>query len=44
MLMHELQIKDSTLKCIMRMYTDIKAQVCVNGNLAAPFAMNEGVR
>ena len=33
-LMHELKIEKSTLKCLMCMYTNIKASVCVNGTYA----------
>ena len=42
--MHELKIDKSTLKCLMRMYTNIKASVCVNGAQAQAFPMHEGVR
>ena len=42
--MHELKIDKSTLKCLMRMYTNIKASVCVNGTYAQAFPMHEGVR
>ena len=43
-LMYELKIDKSTLKCLMRMYTNIKASVCVNGTYAQVFPMHEGVR
>ena len=43
-LMHELKIDKSTLKCLMRMHTNIKVSVCVNGTYAEAFPMHEGVR
>ena len=43
-LMHELKIAKSTLKCIMHIYTNIKASVCVNRTYAQAFPMHEGLR
>ena len=41
--MHELKIDKSILKCLMRMYTNIKASVYVNGTYIQAFTMNDGV-
>ena len=36
--MHELKIDKSTLKCLMHMYTNIKASVCMSmGPIPKPF-------
>ena len=43
-LLNELGICESNLKLLMRMYSDIKASVCINGEYAEPFYMHEGVR
>ena len=44
MLLNELQVSKSNLKLLMRMYTDIKASICVNSQISEPFMMHEGVR
>ena len=44
MLLNELKVSKSNLKLLMRMYTDIKASVCVNYQFSEPFMMYEGVR
>ena len=43
-LMHELKIDKSTPKCLLHMYTNIKASVCVNRIFAQVFPMHKGVR
>ena len=43
-LMHELKIDKSILKCLMHMYTNIKASVCVIGTYGQAFTMHEGLR
>ena len=43
-LLNELQVSESNLKCLMRMYSEIRAAVCVEGKYAEDFAMHEGVR
>ena len=42
-LIHELKINKSILKCLICMYTNIKASVCVNGTYAQAFLMHKGV-
>ena len=42
--MHELKIDRSTLKCLMRMYANIRASLYVNGTYYQAFSMHEGVR
>ena len=41
--MHELKIDKSTLKCLMHMYTNIKASVYVNGTYDQVFTLHKGV-
>ena len=42
-LIHELRIDISILKCLMHMFTNIKISVCVNETYAQAFTMHEGV-
>ena len=43
-LISELGVDLSTVKCLFRMYTDIRAAVCIGQHFSLSFAVNDGVR
>ena len=44
MLLNDLQVSKENLKLLMRMYTYIKASVCINSQFSEPFMKHEGVK